>query len=633
MPITDVTQLAARLAVSDQVAQELSALFRIPTAVMWNRLEGRPRSNDLGRPLRAEVRDPLWLLCRQWQFGEFAGEDAGSPVKTRLLAETTTLSRMALRNGPWKAYDANLPVQPLIERSAFELDFMMSLYVGQRFLKQIIAEFGAGDSLVGAVRAQYAFAAPAVAQKDLASLKLATDPDNLAFQQAVSQRAVNGALILGEIATAQLAGRLPSDAFADRSVVIDPAKKGAFDTLSAAFRNDWFLRLFPQAAPPDDAWLASHLEYQFSLGVTSADGVATDLPADRFTGGRFDWYSVDATTGNGERPAARPTVTTVSSFVPTPVKFHGAPNARWWEFEDTRVGFGLTTASKTDLVKMLLAEFGLVFSNDWFIIPLAAKVGTLVDVKGITITDNFGMNTLVEPVAKRHLERGFAGTWGMWTLSRQDQPGAVDSRFFLAPVLAKSLESRPVDEVVFLRDEMANLVWGLETVIPDPLGGGQDARGAAKQLRDAISQAYPQVQHFGGSDVLLAYQLMGRVPEDWIPLVPVRLKDALASTAFLQGAMPRVPPISPVNDAAGPVLEHNVVLPRGTLLARNPVANPNVINEEEILRGGSIVKRSFEQARWTDGSTWNWSSRKKLNGRGEGSSGLAFDQAVLRKTS
>ena len=46
----------------------------------WNRLEGRPRVADFERSLRAEVRDPLWFLTRQWQFGEFQGEDAASPI-------------------------------------------------------------------------------------------------------------------------------------------------------------------------------------------------------------------------------------------------------------------------------------------------------------------------------------------------------------------------------------------------------------------------------------------------------------------------------------------------------------------------------------------------------------------------
>ena len=48
-----------------------------PTVGVWNRLEGRPRTTDFARALRAEVRDPLWLLARQWQLGEFRATDGG----------------------------------------------------------------------------------------------------------------------------------------------------------------------------------------------------------------------------------------------------------------------------------------------------------------------------------------------------------------------------------------------------------------------------------------------------------------------------------------------------------------------------------------------------------------------------
>ncbi len=182
---------------------------------------------------------------------------------------------------------------------------------------------------------------------------------------------------------------------------------------------------------------------------------------------------------------------------------------------------------------------------------------------------------------------------------------------------------------------MANLVWGVEAVTPDPMGGGRDARGAGKLLREAIARANPEQPLPPGErteGVLLEYRLMGYVPENWIPFVSVRLQGQDTSTAFLQGAMPRVPPVEPVLDAADtPVLAHNVVPPHGTLLARDPVARPNVINEEEILRGGAVVRRTFQQARTHDGTTVTWSGRQKLNGRGEGSSGLAFDQVALRR--
>ena len=57
---------------------------------VWNRLEPRARQVDFDRVLQAEIRDPLWMLGRQWQFGEFKGEDTGSAI----------LAKLALRHNP-----------------------------------------------------------------------------------------------------------------------------------------------------------------------------------------------------------------------------------------------------------------------------------------------------------------------------------------------------------------------------------------------------------------------------------------------------------------------------------------------------------------------------------------------------
>ncbi|MGH9883048.1 MAG: hypothetical protein ACRD6N_16555, partial [Pyrinomonadaceae bacterium] len=81
MPNLIVSQINERLALTQEINPLLSAIMRLPTAVIWNRLEGRPRSEDLMRPMRAEVRDPAWMLARQWQFGEFEGEDAGAAIQ------------------------------------------------------------------------------------------------------------------------------------------------------------------------------------------------------------------------------------------------------------------------------------------------------------------------------------------------------------------------------------------------------------------------------------------------------------------------------------------------------------------------------------------------------------------------
>ena len=49
----------------------------------WLRLEPRTRKADMAAGLQARIYDPLWLLARQWQTGEFQGEDAGSPAAAR----------------------------------------------------------------------------------------------------------------------------------------------------------------------------------------------------------------------------------------------------------------------------------------------------------------------------------------------------------------------------------------------------------------------------------------------------------------------------------------------------------------------------------------------------------------------
>jgi hypothetical protein len=63
-----------------------------PSITFWNRLEPRPRSNSVAESLAAPVRDPLWLLARQWQVGEFTASDCGSPVYVELHAQAGPLT-------------------------------------------------------------------------------------------------------------------------------------------------------------------------------------------------------------------------------------------------------------------------------------------------------------------------------------------------------------------------------------------------------------------------------------------------------------------------------------------------------------------------------------------------------------
>lgn len=57
-------------------------------------------------------------------------------------------------------------------------------------------------------------------------------------------------------------------------------------------------------------------------------------------------------------------------------------------------------------------------------------------------------------------------------------------------------------------------------------------------------------------------------------------------------------------------------------------AEPYFIHEEEVPRAGTILRQQFQRTRWRGGRAVVWLGATRETGRGEGSSGLAFDQLV-----
>ena len=58
--------------------------------------------------------------------------------------------------------------------------------------------------------------------------------------------------------------------------------------------------------------------------------------------------------------------------MPATVQFDGMPNTRHWTFEEGATNFGDIDPDTTDIAKLLLIEFGLVYANDWFLLPIDA---------------------------------------------------------------------------------------------------------------------------------------------------------------------------------------------------------------------------------------------------------------------
>ena len=95
---------------------------RYPSITSWNRVEPSPRGDSFQRGLEAAVRDPLWFLARQWQIGEFLGEDAGSPATVTLRTREGRFTSWRARGGDAQAYDGEAPLEALVEAEATSPD-------------------------------------------------------------------------------------------------------------------------------------------------------------------------------------------------------------------------------------------------------------------------------------------------------------------------------------------------------------------------------------------------------------------------------------------------------------------------------------------------------------------------------
>jgi len=602
-------------------AMFLSDSFR-PSIVTRNRLEGRPRKEDFDRSLRAEVSDALWKLCRQWQFGEFQGEDAGSAVLAKVQVDTARIDRYAVPGGAAVSYDETLPLEAKVERETIPMDLATRVQAGRHWLRLLRARTGADHRAT--YLTQYAFDEPTESEP-VAHLR--SDQKARQLWEAVKARVVDGGELLEAIRSGAHA------AFVQGSAMSDADKAAALAAADAFLA--WYARVYSQPeAGERTAWAPRYLEYQFACSTPADKTGATQtvLVAEQYHHGHLDWYSFDIGSAasvprrDPEGAAGRAAVLESPpplTFIPDVVEFAGMPNVRWWEFEDQKTDFGDIRASTTDLPLLMLAEFGLIYGNDWSVLPYDLPVGTLCEVRGIVVTDVFGVRTFIRP-AGRGADEDWQ-RWSMYNLTRAPEGGPADLRLLLVPATGKLEEGSPIENVLLTRDEMANMVFGIEATIPGVIGKGISGHEAAADLLRYLTPEPPQPPAaVVATDAVIRYQLGTTVPENWIPFIPVHNPGSNRDVRLQRAAMPRL-----VGAEIG-----SIVTPRGAILRHGldvPEPQPYFVLEEGVPQVGANVTRTFQRARWWDGRIVTWLGRRKAIGRWARGSGLTFDQIVPRR--
>lgn len=649
----------------------------------WSRLEPRPRSPSVSQSLSARVRDPLWMLTRQWQFGELQGEDAGSPAYADLSTRISPIVGWRMEGQPTQPLPADVPLEALVETEPFTPDHSVRVELGQTFealLSEAFVGASVPEEIIATLRAAYPtapgpdetlvallFNLGLELQVDLnnpgevsAALRLAlgengllvsertvvaikatgsqwlitdqdtgkiyairreddrlnvylaavTDQETARFLAVCTGRAIDGVALYGD-ALASLPALPPT-------LAVDATHEGA---VVSALQNFliWVREVFGAFGAQDaPTWNPERLEYGVEVVSSIAAGGTAVLSAYPDQDGDFEWYSFDFRSAQAGDVGVL-SEPTPRSVLPIHVRFRGMPNARWWDFETSTTDFGDIRPDRRDLAKLVVMDFMLVHGNDWFVIPFSQPVGSLCHIGSLIVHDVFGGLTLVERADAGAEPEG--RRWTMFSTTIEGESAQLAQFLIIPPSASAATQIGPaIEEVRFVRDEMANMVWAVEHTTENGIGQpwvGDERDLAAKLQAPAARPAEATSDRAGKAP--LRYQLQTTVPTNWIPFLPVALNGDIA---LERGVMLR-----PVLGAG-----HQTIDPMGRILRPTiPGGASYRVREEEVPRSGVRVLRVVCRSRWTDGSTHLWIARPKTVGAGEASSGLRFDLANPNK--
>ncbi len=562
-----------------------------PNFIPQFRLEGRSRDADNEGGLEMRIADPLWMLGRQWQFGEFRGEDNGSPIGATANYRREQATLYSFPNSEGKKEIGNVPLEARVEAMEVSpLDLRSKVRLGQKFEALIKTQFNSNEATTWVAKLRVEF-----------PLQIGKNPDQ------PSRRFFN--LMAGSVLDGgSLWERIENNDF----------PKGDFTPLGPVTQRlkNWYRELYV-TSETQSSWESRNLIHQFSVH----SGETIELNAPDYNSGHLDWYSFDQA-----KIRIDPLEQSQDSEMRMPIRvsYAAMPDRRLFSFEDSKLELAGMEADTSDLVKLMVIDFSLVSENDWFTIPIEMELGELCWVNKVTVKDVFGITTTInnDRATGQFLDVNPLKMWDVFKIrpsellrergmNNQELYKKEEQFLYLPPVTASRQESRPLEELLFLRDEYANMVWGIEKTVCNALGKPTNGYDLHLELNGPFLPT--KTQDGEQENGIPRFRLASTVPTNWIPYLPFHIDES--NIELRRAVMMR-------NEAhSAPVdIEPISILAQKDLLT---------IREEAIPRAGVRVQLTRQRVRGTDGKTYIWLGRKVLAGRGEGSSGLAFDQLIF----
>lgn len=605
------------------------------TAV-FTRLEPITRAPDFQKALSFEIFDPYWSLARQWQYGRFDGNDCGTPVSIKIRTKKRWFDNICRKDGNGAKetykYSTDVPLEYEVEKLDVEITPYIRVQSAMYFKKMLKRTFG---SKIPSEINKYLLETFSLSTDDfyrdhddlVDDLKVKNNQALKSFSAAYLKRSFDGFKLYKAIVEKNIKLRLMQTSSPDMKLMEE--------------YKSWFESKYLPNKNSASCWSNDKLGYRAEIHQDTKQYVAED-----YDNGRLSWYSFDCNSDKENNEGEEKML----SYIPSPANFTGAPSQKLWEFENTKVN--MVADDEKDfsmLATATIMQYISMYSNDWMIVPLETETGVVLDVEGVVIKDSFGERIYIEEDAEDVDDPvdsvEFTDRWNLFGTTRS-QAFAEDNftttrGLLFPPVVLKTEESSPIEEVQFLRDEMANMVWGVETTINDGCGGIMDGKTLSDavfrdvderntQNEEALTEEASTEKTEDANKMEAEYSLLiqNRVPLNWIPFLPEQLDD-FHNIHFRRGRMPLF------YDK-----EFLPVRPATKLLAAekdcNGCVKPFYIDENQIAGYGTKLVKTAQRCRWFLGKTFNWVGNRTIISEYQANSGLLFDELIptakIRKT-
>jgi hypothetical protein len=653
-----------------------------PSVTTWTRLEPRPRAPSVGSALSARIRDPLWFLTRQWQFGEFQATDAGAPAWVRIAASSGAFFGWRAE-GEWaiRPLSPANPLEDAVASEPFTPDLATRVELGQLFERTLI-RVGVSSATVGAFRRAYPIPPIPSGPPGMPPTGTRLFAIHVRQRGALNARKVRRALIAAFAANGKMLSTLTRIRVLETNswwVLDDPGyasrfaiwwdqqenKLSVFADADPELEGDREARRFRElvASRAIDGW-AVYRAVRAKLPLLPKGVALTRAQSTAAAKALIAWVvEIYGDTATEDPPAWQPERLEyrLDAFAARPgggtASFTADPGRTgafdWYGFDlrqaKTKARAPVTTKALAFSIIPGHVRFRGMPKARWWdfesgttafgeIRPDKRDIAKLILIDFMLVHgDDWFVIPIDQPVGSLCSVKTLVvhDVFGVETLvERADAaPGAPGARWTL---FSTSVAGQGHVGDFFLLPPSAGSAAQVAPAIEETRFLRDEMANMVWALEETtengLGEPWPGQERDQARDAArgeappvttadgapLRYLIRTPVPESWFPFVPVRVADNSDEIRLERVFMQR--DYGAFRD----------VLPVGRILRPTRITprRPYQIYEEEIPREGLRVSRHPVRTRWIDGSTHLWIARRKVFGTGAGSSGLRFDLAV-----